>query len=51
MDQYFTLMTKIVNQKKTSSRVRLMLQDVIDLRKVSHISFEPFHEKPGLGGF
>ena len=39
MDQYFTQMTKIVNEKKTSSRVRFMLQDVIDLRKVSKIYF------------
>ena len=38
MDQYFTQMGKIVNEKKTSSRVRFMLQDVIDLRKVSDIS-------------
>ncbi|XP_056018647.1 eukaryotic translation initiation factor 4 gamma 3-like isoform X6 [Ostrea edulis] len=33
MDQYFTQMDKIVIEKKTSSRVRFMLQDVIDLRK------------------
>lgn len=37
MDQYFTQMDKIVIEKKTSSRVRFMLQDVIDLRKVSRI--------------
>ena len=35
MDQYFNQMEKIVIEKKTSSRVRFMLQDVIDLRKVS----------------
>ena len=35
MDQYFQQMAKIVGEKKTSSRVRFMLQDVIDLRKVS----------------
>ncbi|XP_062567019.1 eukaryotic translation initiation factor 4 gamma 1-like isoform X2 [Saccostrea cucullata] len=33
MDQYFNQMDKIVIEKKTSSRVRFMLQDVIDLRK------------------
>ncbi|CAD5115592.1 DgyrCDS4553 [Dimorphilus gyrociliatus] len=33
MDQYFTQMQKIVEQKKTCSRVRFMLQDVIELRK------------------
>ncbi|XP_053379539.1 eukaryotic translation initiation factor 4 gamma 1-like [Mercenaria mercenaria] len=32
MDQYFQQMGKIVNEKKTSSRVRFMLQDVMDLR-------------------
>lgn len=34
MDQYFNQMDKVVQEKKTSSRVRFMLQDVIDLRKV-----------------
>ncbi|XP_064599552.1 eukaryotic translation initiation factor 4 gamma 1-like isoform X2 [Liolophura sinensis] len=33
VDQYFQQMTKIVAQRKTSSRVRFMLQDVIDLRQ------------------
>ncbi|KAK3105045.1 hypothetical protein FSP39_015996 [Pinctada imbricata] len=32
MDQYFNQMEKIVSEKKTSSRVRFMLQDVIELR-------------------
>ncbi|XP_068598109.1 eukaryotic translation initiation factor 4 gamma 3 [Brachionichthys hirsutus] len=32
MDQYFNQMEKIVKEKKTSSRIRFMLQDVIDLR-------------------
>ncbi|XP_055958553.1 eukaryotic translation initiation factor 4 gamma 3 isoform X2 [Patella vulgata] len=32
VDQYFQKMQKIVGEKKTSSRVRFMLQDVIDLR-------------------
>nr|XP_034299256.1 eukaryotic translation initiation factor 4 gamma 3 isoform X3 [Crassostrea gigas] len=38
MDQYFNQMDKIVQKKKTSSRVRFMLQDVIDLRKCKWIS-------------
>ncbi|KAL3861767.1 hypothetical protein ACJMK2_007788 [Sinanodonta woodiana] len=33
MDQYFAVMQKIVNEKKLSSRVRFMLQDVIELRQ------------------
>ncbi|XP_078338114.1 eukaryotic translation initiation factor 4 gamma 1-like isoform X6 [Crassostrea virginica] len=37
MDQYFNQMEKIVIEKKTSSRVRFMLQDVIDLRKCKWI--------------
>jgi len=32
MDQYFNQMRKIISEKKVSSRVRFMLQDVIDLR-------------------
>lgn len=35
MDQYFNQMEKIVKERKTSSRIRFMLQDVIDLRLVS----------------
>lgn len=34
MDQYFNQMEKIIKEKKTSSRIRFMLQDVIDLRQV-----------------
>lgn len=33
MDQYFGQMQKIVDRRLTSSRVRFMLQDVIDLKK------------------
>lgn len=33
MDQYFQQIDKIIKQKRTSSRVRFMLQDVYDLRK------------------
>uniref|UniRef100_A0A673VZR5 Eukaryotic translation initiation factor 4 gamma 1 n=1 Tax=Salmo trutta TaxID=8032 RepID=A0A673VZR5_SALTR len=33
MDQYFVQMDKIIKEKKTSSRIRFMLQDVLDLRK------------------
>ncbi|XP_074507085.1 eukaryotic translation initiation factor 4 gamma 1-like [Sebastes fasciatus] len=32
MDQYFNQMGKIIREKKTSSKIRLMLQDVLDLR-------------------
>ncbi|XP_043926739.1 eukaryotic translation initiation factor 4 gamma 1-like [Protopterus annectens] len=32
MDQYFNQMGKIIKERKTSSRIRFMLQDVIDLR-------------------
>ncbi|CDQ79228.1 unnamed protein product [Oncorhynchus mykiss] len=34
MDQYFAQMDKIIKEKKTSSRIRFMLQDVLDLRRV-----------------
>uniref|UniRef100_A0A8C5EFS0 Eukaryotic translation initiation factor 4 gamma 1-like n=1 Tax=Gouania willdenowi TaxID=441366 RepID=A0A8C5EFS0_GOUWI len=37
MDQYFNQMNKIINERKTSSRIRFMLQDVIDLRKSSWV--------------
>ncbi|KAG5847740.1 hypothetical protein ANANG_G00129420 [Anguilla anguilla] len=33
MDQYFTQMEKIIKERKTSSRIRFMLQDVLDLRQ------------------
>ncbi|KAG9343267.1 hypothetical protein JZ751_014248 [Albula glossodonta] len=33
MDQYFTQIEKIIKERKTSSRIRFMLQDVLDLRK------------------
>ncbi|XP_066544926.1 eukaryotic translation initiation factor 4 gamma 1-like [Amia ocellicauda] len=33
MDQYFKQMEQIVKERKTSSRIRFMLQDVLDLRK------------------
>ncbi|XP_056421627.1 eukaryotic translation initiation factor 4 gamma 1 isoform X2 [Hyla sarda] len=32
MDQYFNQMDKIIKERKTSSRIRFMLQDVLDLR-------------------
>lgn len=35
MDQYFTQMEKIIKEKKTSSRIRFMLLDVLDLRRVN----------------
>uniref|UniRef100_A0A671FVC4 Eukaryotic translation initiation factor 4 gamma 1 n=1 Tax=Rhinolophus ferrumequinum TaxID=59479 RepID=A0A671FVC4_RHIFE len=36
MDQYFNQMEKIIKEKKTSSRIRFMLQDVLDLRRCSN---------------
>uniref|UniRef100_A0A9J8CEE3 Eukaryotic translation initiation factor 4 gamma 1-like n=1 Tax=Cyprinus carpio carpio TaxID=630221 RepID=A0A9J8CEE3_CYPCA len=33
MDQYFNQMEKITKERKTSSRIRFMLQDVLDLRR------------------
>ncbi|XP_058489421.1 eukaryotic translation initiation factor 4 gamma 1-like isoform X2 [Solea solea] len=33
MDQYFTQMEKIIKERKTSSRIRFMLQDVLDVRR------------------
>uniref|UniRef100_A0AAY4AC25 Eukaryotic translation initiation factor 4 gamma 1 n=1 Tax=Denticeps clupeoides TaxID=299321 RepID=A0AAY4AC25_9TELE len=33
MDQYFNQMEKIIKERKTSSRIRFMLQDVLDLRR------------------
>ncbi|MEE6482368.1 hypothetical protein FKM82_013231 [Ascaphus truei] len=38
MDQYFNQMEKIVKERKTSSRIRFMLQDIIDLRRCNWIS-------------
>ncbi|XP_053307369.1 eukaryotic translation initiation factor 4 gamma 3 [Spea bombifrons] len=38
MDQYFHQMEKIVKERKTSSRIRFMLQDVIDLRMCNWVS-------------
>lgn len=34
MDQYFNQMDKIIKERKTTSRIRFMLQDVLDLRQV-----------------
>ncbi|XP_018430227.1 PREDICTED: eukaryotic translation initiation factor 4 gamma 3 [Nanorana parkeri] len=38
MDQYFHQMEKIVKERKTSSRIRFMLQDVIDQRRCNWVS-------------
>ena len=35
MNQYFNQMEKIVKERKTSSRIRFMLQDIVDQRLVS----------------
>ena len=34
LDQYFSRIDKIIRQKCTSARVRFLLQDVVELRKV-----------------
>ncbi|XP_066554864.1 eukaryotic translation initiation factor 4 gamma 1-like [Amia ocellicauda] len=33
MDRYFSLMEQVIKKRKTSSRIRFMLQDVLDLRR------------------
>ncbi|CAK6962232.1 eukaryotic translation initiation factor 4 gamma 3-like [Scomber scombrus] len=38
IDQYFNQMTKIIEERKTSSKIRSMLQDVIDLRLHNWVS-------------
>ena len=38
MDQYFDKINKIIDERKTSSRVRFMMKDVVDLRLVSQCS-------------
>ncbi|XP_075892976.1 eukaryotic translation initiation factor 4 gamma 1-like isoform X3 [Nelusetta ayraudi] len=38
MDQYFNQMGKIIKERKTTSRIRFMLQDVLDLRWNSWVS-------------
>ncbi|XP_063071902.1 E3 ubiquitin-protein ligase Midline-1-like isoform X2 [Engraulis encrasicolus] len=40
MDQYFHAMERIINERKTSSRIRFMLQDVIDLRMRNWVSLQ-----------
>uniref|UniRef100_A0A3Q3MTM0 Eukaryotic translation initiation factor 4 gamma, 1a n=1 Tax=Labrus bergylta TaxID=56723 RepID=A0A3Q3MTM0_9LABR len=37
MDQYFNQMDKIIKERKTSSRIRFMLQDVLDLRRCNWV--------------
>ncbi|XP_057713072.1 eukaryotic translation initiation factor 4 gamma 1a isoform X2 [Corythoichthys intestinalis] len=37
MDQYFNQMEKIIKERKTSSRIRFMLQDVLDLKKCNWV--------------
>uniref|UniRef100_A0A8C4WRX8 MIF4G domain-containing protein n=1 Tax=Eptatretus burgeri TaxID=7764 RepID=A0A8C4WRX8_EPTBU len=36
INEYFTSLNELLKGKKMSSRIRFMLQDLIDLRKVSH---------------
>ncbi len=35
MDQYFIKMEKMIKEQKTSPRIRVMLQDLLDLRRVN----------------
>ncbi|XP_062395839.1 eukaryotic translation initiation factor 4 gamma 1-like isoform X2 [Sardina pilchardus] len=44
MDQYFNQMKKVIKERKTSNRICLMLQDVVDLRESNWI---PRHSDPG----
>ncbi|XP_076141417.1 uncharacterized protein LOC143124025 isoform X4 [Alosa pseudoharengus] len=44
MDQYFNQMKKMIQERKTSNRIRFMLQDVVDLRESNWI---PRHSDPG----
>ncbi|XP_024910633.1 eukaryotic translation initiation factor 4 gamma 1 [Cynoglossus semilaevis] len=37
MDQYFNQMDKIIKERKTTSRIRFMLQDVLDLRQLNWV--------------
>ncbi|XP_049602385.1 eukaryotic translation initiation factor 4 gamma 1a isoform X1 [Syngnathus scovelli] len=37
MDQYFHQMGKIIKEKKTSSRIRFVMQDVLDLRRCNWV--------------
>ncbi|MBN3305587.1 IF4G1 factor, partial [Amia calva] len=37
MDQYFSQMEQIIKERKTSSRIRFMLQDVLDLRRNKYV--------------
>merc|ERR1711892_638903 len=39
LDSYFTSMDKLVTEKKTSSRVRFLMQDVIDLRRAKWVKW------------
>lgn len=41
INQYFDQIRKIIGEKRTSSRVRFMLQDVTDLRAVCGLRFDP----------
>ncbi|XP_062254974.1 eukaryotic translation initiation factor 4 gamma 3-like [Platichthys flesus] len=47
MDRYFYEIKKIVREGKTCTRIRLMLQDVIDLRLHNWMSTGPDLEEPG----
>ncbi|XP_076141399.1 uncharacterized protein LOC143124025 isoform X2 [Alosa pseudoharengus] len=44
MDQYFNQMKKMIQERKSSNRIRFMLQDVVDLRESNWI---PRHSDPG----
>ena len=39
MDRYFERISEIIEKKKISSRIKFMLQDVQDLRKVQCVVY------------
>ena len=43
MDQYFKSVADIIEKNKISSRVRFMLQNVIEMRKVTFEMIETFY--------
>jgi len=39
MDKYFSQLAALVEERKTSSRIRFLLLDTIDLRKVKALHY------------
>ena len=46
MDGYFLQIDEAINERKTSPRVRFMLQNIVDLRKVIYDSTVCEHDVP-----